>query len=972
MQKNQPYTLNSSLMKRLAELHITQRQYYLIYSGIFLIMVPLVFGSFFLNGKSFIWNSDGWAQHYRALVYYAKWLRTIAKTLLFEGRLEIPVYSFSIGEGTDLFTTLHYYVIGDPIAALSVFVPTKYMAWFYTGSILLRYYLTGVSFSMFCFHIARKHPVSKAAVLAGALSYSFCGYALYAGVRHPYFLNPMIYFPLVLLGVEKILEGRKPVCFIAAVFVCSISNFYFFYMIAILTAMYVFWRLWTLYKRQWFQALRKLCTVTCSALVGTGIGALILLPNILRFFASARTESNVFHDFLYTANDYESNIGAFIALTGGHHWTVMGYSGLTLICLILLWSKKGDRHLKAAFGILTGMLLLPVFGKLMNGFSYVSNRWIWAYGMLLAYILVVEWNRLFCLEDKEKRILLASLGGYLLICLVMQASRNTPVFFALSTCIVSLSILFFVPGKVHGIRWAQLLLVLCLIMNLSGNALLRYSPRNANYVKGFIDMGQADPMLNHSEASAVQAVSSGEDDFFRYSGASTTINGSLHSGLHSTQYYWSLENANNAKYREDLALCESIRMQDYITLDARAALTALANVKYYVQNSDVPYGFSHIASLGNYSGVCEYLETNHLEEFADTALTDAELASVSQKITTYQIWENQYFLPFGYTYEGYIPADAYEEMTPLQKQEAMLQGCVIQVDSAAGAEAEYVLTGQEIEYQVSTGEGVTLSDGMFTVSKQNAKATFSFEGLPDSETYLYITGLFYTGTQPLDKYSKLQWELLSEFEQNEALFANKYFEDITSLKLILSSQNTAGTSVWKSLTYYTPQYTYYSNRHDFMVLLGYDVKAKTSVTIQFPSVGTYSFDTMQVLCQPMEKFPEQIAALAVDVMENVDFHDRNAVFAGNTVTGTISLDKAKYLLLTIPYTKGWTAYVDGVEQPILQANTTYMALFLQPGEHEILLRYATPGLKAGLAISLVSLAALLCIPFCSRKKKAHS
>lgn len=44
--------------------------------------------------------------------------------------------------------------------------------------------------SAYCFYMKRR----ELPTLVGALCYAFCGFALYAGVRHPYFLNSMWYF----------------------------------------------------------------------------------------------------------------------------------------------------------------------------------------------------------------------------------------------------------------------------------------------------------------------------------------------------------------------------------------------------------------------------------------------------------------------------------------------------------------------------------------------------------------------------------------------------------------------------------------------------------------------------------------------------------------------------------------------------------------------------------------------------------
>ena len=77
------------------------------------------------------------------------------------------------------------------------------------------------------------------------------------------------------------------------------------------------------------------------------------------------------------------------------------------------------------------------------------------------------------------------------------------------------------------------------------------------------------------------------------------------------------------------------------------------------------------------------------------------------------------------------------------------------------------------------------------------------------------------------------------------------------------------------------------------------------------------------------------------------------------MSGEIELAEDKLLLFSIPYDGGWTAYVDGKKQEVLQANIMYSALALPAGKHKIELVYHTPGLAAGFLITLAGVLALL-------------
>jgi uncharacterized membrane protein YfhO len=219
----------------------SKKGYFLLYTFVFLVTALGVFVWFIRRNRSFIWMPDGQQQHFNALMYYGYYLRDIGCGLM-QGRLDIPLWDFTFGFGADIPTTLHYYVFGDPLALLSVFVPTRYTEHLFNFLVVFRLYLAGLAYSLYSFKLKKE----SWPVLIGALIYSFCGFALFA-LRHPFFLNPLIYFPLVLLGVEKIFKKEKPHLFIIMIAVSLASSFYFFYMISILLLIYTFVRSFFVY-----------------------------------------------------------------------------------------------------------------------------------------------------------------------------------------------------------------------------------------------------------------------------------------------------------------------------------------------------------------------------------------------------------------------------------------------------------------------------------------------------------------------------------------------------------------------------------------------------------------------------------------------------------------------------------------------------------------------------------------------------
>ena len=144
---------------------------------------------------------------------------------------------------------------------------------------------------------------------------------------------------------------------------------------------------------------------------------------------------------------------------------------------------------------------------------------------------------------------------------------------------------------------------------------------------------------------------------------------------------------------------------------------------------------------------------------------------------------------------------------------------------------------------------------------------------------------------------------------------------------------------------------FYSGRQDFLLNSYTVVQEISSIVVTFPKTGIYHFDTFSVVSEPLAGYEDKIAALAAESLENVDIHQDPSSYVSTGVTGEITVSENKLLCLTIPYSGGWKAYVDGSPAVLEKVNVMYMGLWLTPGHHTIELRYATPGLLYGACLT---------------------
>ena len=90
------------------------------YNVIFALVCIIGYSSFWIRGKSLIWEIDGLGQYYPSFLYIGQYLRECFYNC-FHGNFGLPLFDISIGMGDDIIGTLNYYGFGDPLNILAVF-----------------------------------------------------------------------------------------------------------------------------------------------------------------------------------------------------------------------------------------------------------------------------------------------------------------------------------------------------------------------------------------------------------------------------------------------------------------------------------------------------------------------------------------------------------------------------------------------------------------------------------------------------------------------------------------------------------------------------------------------------------------------------------------------------------------------------------------------------------------------------------
>ena len=862
------------------------RKIYLIYTGIFLFLFFACFEIYLLRyHKSFLWKNDTFQIHYMQFLYLGRWVRQALATH------QLPFWDPSIGYGADFYNSMPGFFC-DPLNWISVFFSEKHAEFGFQLLVVLKLYLCGLSFTWF--GLKRKQP--PYAVLCGSVIYTFCSCA-YTGMYQSIFLLPMYMLPLLLIGADELFEKKQSALYVASLSLCAVISFYITYMMAVLLIGYFFLK--------WFQAKNmEKSVITFSRMVGrfllfslwAGMIAMIsLYPSVKLMAGMDRLGLKTYIPLFYPWDFYAGLFKGFInSYNMMHRDAELGFSVLAPVCVIVLFLiyDRSRRPLRFVFLLMSLGLAIPYVGHVMNGFGYVANRWVWAYAFVVSWICTLGIPELKTLTVKQKIII--SFFCLLYIFLAIFLCRADRVFIILSVVLLLVCAGLFFLDRLSDRRYRQVMVILsCITVMIP--AYFQYSSRYGNHFGDNLEAGTAyEQALESQGMPLLNLVDTSDGARFNSYGLPVVYNAAWLYGVSGMNYYLNLYNSFLDAFHNSIALHTGYNNFIYDGLDRRSELLALLGVNHFFteKNSPVyPIGFRE----------------------AEAETVSGELEIVSRKP------DQKHSLFSRFTRA--LSLDDYQNLTPVERQQALLQACVLDEEIPKTNVDSLDLGREAVSFQVICDDGLALTGSMVSVSQVGSSLTLSFSDQQDGELYLYFDNLRYE------------------------------YQNATSASLraeALKQDKEAGLEP-QYLSIGTPVHHMYGGKHDWILNFGVISEPVDEIRIIFDSAGSYSWDDIQVFIRSSQSVAENMGRLNHRVSD--------VSFSANRMNVTVDSKEHEYLFASVPWDEGWTAFDNGVPVEIKRADLAFMALDLEPGYHEIVFQYRNMSFLVGLLISMLSFTA---------------
>jgi uncharacterized membrane protein YfhO len=657
----------------------------------FVVIATITYSGLFLAGRTLIWEVDGIAQHFPILLEFQRILQHHPQQLF--------SWSWNLGLGADQLTTFSYYVVGDPFNYLVAFVSRAHLEWAYQALILLRLYFVGLAFLGF----SRQFKFKRVSQLIGALTYTFTAYTFYVGMHHPFFLLPMIWFPLLCWAIERVLRGRHwlPLSLITAVVI--LSNFYFAYLLALGGLIYALVRYWS--RRRDHLAMRSFGQLFWRLLVAVGLGVMmagvLLVPSLLAMLTATRASFNFANGLTSYPINYYVNLPNRLLTNGGsvQYWVTLGLSSISFIAIIYTL-----RHFKR-YWVLNWVLvvmmigiLLPQFAAVFNVFSTPSNRWLLMATLVFAYATMAFMDQVTALTAADLKWLAGISGGLLVVIWLINGFYLNIRKHDIATYLILLAFIGILLAKRSlklTNRQFYVLLLGVVTLNLANNGLGWLSINTNSNSTEQLRQGAAMKWVKNYFDGAQKSLST-TGQFYRtalapnyYTMRSAESDVPMVLGTHTVGSYFSVQNGYVGAFSQALGNSEYAMNSPLGSLDGRTTMYNLLGVKYLfaredqLKNQALPAGYEVVK-----------MKTGEPKIFADKFIY-----GMSNHTGTILL-KSKNALPLVYTQRHQISQRQFNQLSAVDREQALLQGAVTTQPVSGVKTVKPTVTGKNVAYTV--------------------------------------------------------------------------------------------------------------------------------------------------------------------------------------------------------------------------------------------------------------------------------
>ena len=381
-----------------------------------IMLITYAFSGFFPFGENSILRVDLYHQ-------YAPFHEELRQKLLTGDSL---FYSWQGGLGKEFLSQIAYYT-ASPISIFILFFPSKYISEAILFFVFVKIVLCG-----FCFAYYLKNSFKKDTIFITifAVMYAFMAFitSFYWNIM---WLDSIYLFPLVVLGIDRLVKDGSYKTYLFSLIVCIIVNFYIAFLVCIFATLYFLIKVFSSYsvKDDFKTILNRFLKFAILSLLAGGATMFLAIPTAVAL-GRTQTSDTAFPAFKMYQNIYQIITAHFsgarpVVLARNEDLPNL-YSGVLTMVLIPTYFFNKEIKLKEriSFGLLIlFMIACSVFKQLdfiIHGMHFPANlphRYTFIYSFI---VLTLSYKSLVYVKGIKPLALYISIPFYILYIFVSE------------------------------------------------------------------------------------------------------------------------------------------------------------------------------------------------------------------------------------------------------------------------------------------------------------------------------------------------------------------------------------------------------------------------------------------------------------------------------------------------------------------------------------------------------------------------
>ena len=332
------------------------------------------------------------------------------------------LYSWDVGMGIN-FAALYAYYLASPLNWLVALCPKAYVLEFMTYMVVLKIGFCGLGMTAYLSRHAQRTSFAPAFF---GIFYALSGY-IAAYSWNIMWLDCIALFPLICLGLERLVRTGRGLFYCVTLGLCILSNYYISIMVCISLVIYFFMLLILEEPGPFARYMAAAGRFAFYSLLAGCLAAVVLLPEIFALQSTASASMS----FPKTVTEYFSVIDVLarhminVGIENGlDHWPNI-YCGVAAYPLVILWllNRKISLKEKAVYSI---VLLFFIAGFSLNipnyiwhGMHYPNSlpaRQSFVYIFLVLFVCFRAVDRMDGSSPKQLGAACLSSAAFILLC----------------------------------------------------------------------------------------------------------------------------------------------------------------------------------------------------------------------------------------------------------------------------------------------------------------------------------------------------------------------------------------------------------------------------------------------------------------------------------------------------------------------------------------------------------------------------